>query len=485
MTELLRLGRLSDDEEISFTRNVALIDKHLGENAVAQAYYEGRQRVRNLRIAVPPDLEAALMTAVGWAGTAVDVLEERLDFLGWVATTGDYRLDEVFARNDLDAEASKAHLDSLMFGTGFIAVGSGDLEQQEPHPLVSVLSPRTTAGVRDVRTRRLSSAVTRFWDDEREEFTSARLYLPDETVYLWRGESGQQPWQVYYRDQHRMGRISVVQMPNRPTASRPYGRSEITRAVRGITDNAVRTIMAMEMNREFNWAPRLWATDVTEDQFTRADGSAVSGWESVIGRMLAVPHDEDNPDATPKVGQFDQGKPAPYLEYLQGLAQLLSAECAIPPMYLGFATDQAASADAIRAMEVRLLKRAERRQLTFGKAWLEVARLALLVRDGEIPTSFDTDVYLDWRDAATPTRSAAADEATKLVQAQILPPDSPVTYKRIGLTAMEQKQVEQDRRRMVAVQMMQSVKAQANTTRQADPELSAKADTTKPAQAAV
>ncbi|MBF6330854.1 phage portal protein [Nocardia transvalensis] len=484
MAELLRLGRLSNDEEVSFNRNLNLIDKHLSSNATAQAYYEGRQRVLNLRIAVPPELEAKLMTAVGWAGTAVDVLEERLDFLGWVATQGDYHLDEVYQANDLDAEASKAHLDSLMFGTGFIAVGSGDVTELEPHPLVSVLSPRTTAGVRDVRTRRLRSAVTRFWDDELEDFTSARLYVPGQTIYLWRGESGQEPWQVYYRDEHHMDRLPVVQMPNRPTASRPYGRSEITRAVRGITDNAVRTIMAMEMNREFNWAPRLWATDVSEEQFTRADGSTVTGWEAVIGRMLAVRHDEDNPEAQPKVGQFDQGKPAPYLEYLQGLAQLLSAECAIPPMYLGFATDQAASADAIRAMEVRLLKRAERRQLTFGKAWLEVARLALLVRDGAIPKTFDTDVYLDWRDAATPTRSAAAAEAVSLVQAQILPPDSAVTYKRIGLTAMEQKQVEQDRRRMVAVQMMQTAREQANASRQADPGLSAKADSNKPMQAA-
>ena len=61
----------------------------------------------------------------------------------------------------------------------------------------------------------------------------------------------------------------------------------------------------------------------------------------------------------------------------------------------------------------------ERRQDSFGLAWAEVARLAVAVRDGSVPDSFDVDA--DWRPVTTPTRAALADEAVKLVGADILP----------------------------------------------------------------
>jgi hypothetical protein len=163
--------------------------------------------------------------------------------------------------------------------------------------------------------------------------------------------------------------------------------------------------------------------------------------------VWAVPNDEEG--NKPSVEQFNPASPAPYLDQIKGYAQLLAAEAGIPAAYLGFQTDNPASADAIRAGEARLVKRAERRQAVFGRAWLEVGRLALLVRDGSVPAEFDDRISARWRDAATPTRSAAADEALKLTSGDnpILPADSTVTYDRIGLTPAEQRQVAADRRR--------------------------------------
>ena len=112
---------------------------------------------------------------------------------------------------------------------------------------------------------------------------------------------------------------------------------------------------------------------------------------------------------------------------------MLAAEAAIPPSYLGFQTDNPASADAIRQMEARLVKRAERRQAQFGRAWTDAMQIALMVRDGSIPLEA-SEIRPIWRDAATPTRAAAADEAVKLIAAGVLLPDSEVTYNRIGLS---------------------------------------------------
>src|SRR5699024_8451571 len=59
-----------------------------------------------------------------------------------------------------------------------------------------------------------------------------------------------------------------------------------------------------------------------------------------------------------------------------------------------------------------------------------------------------------WRDAATPTRAAAADETAKYVGAGILPPDSSVTYDRMGLSPAEQRQLRSDLRRSGGVANM-------------------------------
>jgi hypothetical protein len=95
-------------------------------------------------------------------------------------------------------------------------------------------------------------------------------------------------------------------------------------------------------------------------------------------------------------------------------------------------------------MEARLIKRAERRQRQFGRTWGEVARLALLVRDGSIPAEA-SEIRPIWRDASTPTRAAAADEAVKLISAGVLLPDSEITYNRIGLSELDKKILRQEK----------------------------------------
>jgi hypothetical protein len=95
-------------------------------------------------------------------------------------------------------------------------------------------------------------------------------------------------------------------------------------------------------------------------------------------------------------------------------------------------------------METRLVKRAERRQRQFGRAWIEVAKLALLIRDGQIPAEA-ADIRPIWRDPSTPTRAAAADEAVKLISAGVFLPDSEVTYNRIGLSETDKQVLAQEK----------------------------------------
>jgi hypothetical protein len=197
-----------------------------------------------------------------------------------------------------------------------------------------------------------------------------------------------------------------------------------------------------------------------EDVFTDADGQALNSWSVIQGRLLGLPYNEDE-GVMPQVGQFAANSTSPYFEQIRAYAQLVAAETAIPASYLGFQTDNPASADAIRQMEARLVKRAERRQKQFGRTWLEVAKLALLVRDGEIAPEIDS-VRPVWRDASTPTRAASADAAIKLIQAGVLLPDSEVTYNLINLSANDKAVLTAEKRDNQAQALVANL-AQATT----------------------
>ncbi|OBB63515.1 hypothetical protein A5755_21790 [Mycolicibacterium fortuitum] len=155
--------------------------------------------------------------------------------------------------------------------------------------------------------------------------------------------------------------------------------------------------------------------------------------------------DEDGQPVEVKLHEFRPAPPTPYIDQVKLYSQLLAAESGMPAPYLGFVTDNPASADSIRQQEYRLVKRAERRQTSFGLAWREVAYLSLLLRDGAVDPVAFRQIGTKWRDASTPTRAAAADEAAKLIGSGVLPPDSSVTYDRIGLSQQEQQQLERDR----------------------------------------
>src|SRR3954451_4681815 len=115
---------LTDDEQ----NVLGVLKKQLSwakkVNRVKNEYYELKQRVRDLEIAVPPQLKD-VGVVVGWPGTVVDVLEERIDLMGFTST-GDLRgLEEVYEDNSLDVESSRAVADCLVAGCVFLSVGKG------------------------------------------------------------------------------------------------------------------------------------------------------------------------------------------------------------------------------------------------------------------------------------------------------------------------------------------------------------------------
>ncbi|ATL70772.1 phage portal protein [Nocardia terpenica] len=463
---------LSDEEGSVLGQLRSRIMWYAEINRRKQHYYEGRQAVRQLGISVPPQLHD-LAVSVGWPGTVVDVLEERLDWQGWTSVTDELDgLDEIYRDNLLGIEASRVHLDTLITGTGFVTVGKGDGSAGEPDVLITVESSSCASAIWDYRKRRVTAALSQTWN-ELGQIVLETLYLPDETVTLARnadsiitatGTGNNRSMIVVDRDQHNLGRVPVAQLRNRDRAYDLKGRSEISRPVMYYTDAACRTMLGMEVSREFYSAPQRYALGAEPEMFgmnddSTADDRILVGWREAMGRLNIIPLTEDGD--MPQVGQFPSAPPTPYIDLIRNYSQMISAESGIPSSYLGFTSENPSSADAIRQMEYRLVKRAERRQTNFGQAWREVAYLALLVRDGRVDPDFFRTIDVKWQDAATPTRAAAADEALKLTSAGILTADSTVTYDRIGLSAQDQARIIEDKRKTRLNGLVENLKSGA------------------------
>lgn len=421
-------------------------------NRQKRHYYDGKFRIKDLGISLPPSL-ASIDSVVGWPGTAVDVIDERLDFEGW----SDDSLDSLFRLNDLDVKAPTAHLDALIYGTAFAMVTSGDVG--EPDVVVSIASATDMVVSRDNRSGLVSMAAQFIpADDASQSPERAILFRPDDTTWLVNGYGG---WFIERVDQHNLGRVPVAQMVNRPRASKLGGRSEITPAVRSYTDSALRTLVGAEVAREFYAVPQRYMMGAPEEFFLDENGNPRGAWDAMAGKILAVGEDPET-GSRPDVGSFPANSMSPFFEQVRHYAQLLAAETSIPPTYLGFTTDNPSSADAIRMAENRLVKRAERRQTWFGKAWTEVARLSLMVRDGR---TFDqlTDEELSirplWRDAATPTKAASTDQALKLASLGV--PFGDFMMKLLGLSPAEREMLERDMAGSTRTALVQAIQQRA------------------------
>lgn len=445
--------QLSESERTVLGKLQAKLGKHQRSNTIKWRYYDGELEDKNLGIAVPQSHDN-IKAVVGWSEIVVDALAERLEWTGWRSTqTGEEleALERVFAQNQLGIEVSKAILDALVTGVGFLEVSHGGLG--EPEVLVHAVSSRNATYVWDSRRNRAAAGLVVERGDDGTTFKT--LYLPDSTVSLVVPADSSQPVTVE-RSDHGLGRCQLVVMPNRSRAGAFVGASELSKAIRYYVDHGVRTIMGMEYNREFYTTPQRYLLNVTmeqmgldEDELDRQKVLEL-GWKVAQNKALIVPPGEDyetgEKTASPTAGQFQAASPQPYIDQLRALSQLVAAQSGVPVTYLGFVSDNPASAEAIRAMESRLVKKAELRQALFGQVLRnDLAWVCLGLVQGSRPAPESVaSLSATWRDASTPTLAATMDAAVKAVSAGIAPAHSQVVWDMLGFTREQQAVMKRD-----------------------------------------
>lgn len=403
---------------------------------VKEWYYDGEQRIRQLGIAIPEQLQA-LHTAVGWPRMTVDVLDERLEVEGFRlpdSDDSDDHLWDLWQMNCMDTESPLAHLDALTYGCAFGMVGTNP----DGSVSISVESPGNMVATFDAFTRKVTAALQMYWFAGKE---SAALYLPDVTVHLER--DSETSWSERERDEHNLGFCPVVMLTNRPRTADRYGVSEITPELESITDAACRTLLGMEVSREFFGAPQRYILGASEDAFVDAQGRPKPAWETYIGRILAFERDEEG--NVPQVGTFSANDPTAYVNILTMYSRIVAGLTGLPPHLLGFTSDNPASAEGIRAAEARLDKRAIRKQRGFGGGWRDLMQMVMAIENGGVVPESAKKLQVMWTDPRTPTPAETTQAGLNMVQAGYMPPASDVFGAYLGFSAAERRRIARER----------------------------------------
>lgn len=382
-----------------------------------EQYYNGESRLSSLGVTLPPKVRLLEMV-VNWPRLTVDSVAERMIPEGFRLAAGqtDDDLWSVWQANNLDEDAPLLHTETLVQGRGFIIVGPG-----EDVPAVTVHSADGMALRSDPLTRQPVEALRRYKDAEGRD--SAAHYEPNSTTYRVRVNG---MWKVSETVRHNLGAVPVVPMTNRARIGDVQGRSEMIDVI-GLTDAASRTLTNMQVAQELLAMPQRYVVGASASDFEGDDGSAKSAWDAYIGHMMTL----ENENAKP--GQFPGADLRIFIEVINSYARQVSTLTGLPMHYLGFSSENPASAEAIQAAEQKLVTRVAQKQVAFGGAWEQAMRVALrfMGRGGA------ERLEMVWRDPSTPTAAAQMSSAVAGLQSGIFPVD--MAREMVGMSAEQRK----------------------------------------------
>lgn len=378
------------------------------------AYYDGRQRLTYMQPELMRELDGRIQPVIiAWPQLVPDAVDERLDVTSFQlpdADTGDDDLWRVWQANNLDEEAQMGRLDALVMKRSYLCVGAN--EDDADTPLVTVESPLETFAWVDTRTRKVAAALRRTYVAEdlvRLPERYATLYLPDVTIWYDAGDGG---WREIDRDEHRLGTPPVVPLVNRARTADRYGRSELDPII-PLSNAANKLATDMMVAAEFVAIPLRGIFGIGPEDLEDEQGNKLTALQTILGKLLTIPDGE----GVAKHFEFASADLSNFHKSITSLAQLVASLAGLPPDYLGLTTDNPPSAESRTAAEIRLIKRAERKQVSFGGSYEQMCRLVRRFQTGEWDKSL-LRLETRWRNAATPTVAQTADAAVKKFQAK-------------------------------------------------------------------
>jgi hypothetical protein len=447
LNERILIPALTDDEQSTLDLLWANLQLKAPRNLLRASYYDGKRAIRQIGTVVPPHYYR-LGIVLGWSAKAVDILARRCNLDGFVWPDGDLEsvgVDDVIESNYLDAEVSSGLISSLIHGVSFLVVTKG--ADGEPAALVHAKDAMNATGTWNARTRSLDNLLSITGRDKDGKPSSLVLYLRNLTLVCELDENGN--WSVD-RQEHPWG-VPAEPLVYKPRVGRPFGTARISRSVMSLHDQALRTVIRLEGHMDVYSFPEMWLLGADESIFKNADGTQKAAWQVMLGRIKAIPDDDE---ATPgneraDVKQFSASDPDAHLKALKQQAQLFSGETSIPLTSLGVSDmSNPTSADSYIASREDLIAEAEGATDDWTPALRRTMVRALAIQNNvsEIPDSWKT-IDAKWRSPVYLSRAAAADAGSKQLVAVPWLAETEVGLELLGLDDQQIKRALADRRR--------------------------------------
>ena len=462
-TETLRIPGLSDDENATLNANLEQLRAKRSRNLLRAGLYDGKHAVRQIGTIVPPTYYQTAVV-LGWPAKAVDLLAQRMNLDGFYWPDGD--LDQVgvgqlVRDTNFLPQLKQGIRSTLLHSCSFITTTRGS--DGEPPAMIHIRDALSATGLWDFRKQRLSSGLTvQAWQEDDSARPSAfTLYLRNLTITARRDSSG---WSTE-RSEHRFG-VPVEPLVYKPRLGRPLGTSRISRPVISAYSQAVRTAIRMEGNADVYSFPQMVLLGASEDVFKNPDGSVKPAWQVALGRIFALPDDEEATQPRATVQRFEAASPEPHLKMLRQHAEFFAGETSIPSTYLGVRNDgNPTSAEALLIQDMPLISEAEDASEDCDPAITRSLARALAMANGEatVPEAYGT-IRTKWRSARYTSKAAAADAGMKQLSAVPWLAETEVGLELIGLDGPQIQRALSERRRATGRSILDQIAARSGDT---------------------
>lgn len=426
-------------------------------NLLRSAFYDAKQRFRNLQISVQSDLGRKIGNTVGWPQKSVRALADKSVFEGFELPNNDeYGITRICMDNELTADVSEAIISCYKHSCSFLTV---DYDPYDPSGERIMITPRSadwSAAIWDPQRRRIKAALTITGADQNGSITSFNVWLEGRN-YAISSNTGFAGWHAERQD-NRLDRVAVVPFAYDKQMDRPFGRSRINRTLMTLTDMAVRTMVRMEVSAEFYSVPKLWFLGLDKDAFESGT------WSSLIADINAISRDVDG--EVPDLKQIQQASMSPHGAMLETIAMLASAETDIPPESLGIRVSNPTSAEALAASENALTRVADRQNRIFGQQLMNAMRMAVQLRDNTPTAPTLVGVRPIWAPTRVVSDAARADYYSKVAGVNQAWAQSDVGLAKLGLSMDDIASLRAWEASQRAKQQLDQLRAQTNAQKE-------------------